>query len=122
MEKQISQLMGFKIGKFPCKYLGIDLENRNKHIKVWNQILSKLNTKIGGWKDKWLTKAGKVIKIRAVLSALPLYPLSCLPLPKSINNKLEAKLRNFLWRDCEEDKKIALIKWIKSVNQKNWEV
>lgn len=121
MEKKNSQLMGFKIGKIPCKYLGIEQENRNKHIKVWNQILSKLDSKIGGWKDKWLTRAGKIMKIRAVLSALPLYPISCLPLPKSINNKLEGKLRNFLWKNREEEKKISLIKWDKISNPKELE-
>ena len=105
--------MGYKKGNFPCKYLGIDLENGNKHNKVWSQILKRLDTKIKGWKDKWLTKVGKVTKIRTILLALPIYPLSCLSLPKIINKKLEAKFRNFLWKDCEKDKKLALIKWDK---------
>ena len=105
--------MGFKKGEFPCKYLGIELENGNKRHKVQKQVLSKLDSKIGGWKDKWLTKASKVTKIKVVLSALPIYPLSCLPLPKSINNKLESKLRNFLMKKCDEEKKVALIKWDK---------
>ena len=113
MEKLICYILGFKKGEFPCKYLGIDLENGNKSHKVWHKVLYKLDSKIGIWKDKWLTKAGKITKIKVVLAALPIYPLSCLPLPKSINHKLETKLRNFLWKDREEDKKMALIKWEK---------
>ena len=113
--------MGFKKGNFPCKYLGIELENGNKHNKVWIQILKKLDSKIGGWKDKWLTKVGKTTKIRVVLSALPIYPLSFLPLPKFINKKLEAKFISFLWKDWEEDKKIALIKWDKIIKPKELE-
>ena len=35
MEKQICNILGFKKGDFPCKYLGIDLVNGNKHHKVW---------------------------------------------------------------------------------------
>jgi hypothetical protein len=111
VENQICNITGFKKGNFPCKYLGIDLEKGTKHNKIWGQILKKLDTKMGGWKDKWLTKTGKVTKIIAVLSTLPSYPLSCLPLPKLINKKLETKFKNFLWKDYENDKKLALIKW-----------
>ena len=74
-------------------------------------ILEKLGARIGGWKDKWLTKARKVTKIGEILSALPTYPLSCLPLSKHINKKFEAKLRNFLQNDFDDSKKLALIKW-----------
>ena len=72
-----------------------------------------MDKKIGGWKDKWLTKLGKIIKIKAVLVAFPTYPLSCLPLSKSLNKKIKAKLRNFFSNDNEEYKNLVLIKWEK---------
>lgn len=34
-EDQICNIMGFKKGSFPCKYLGIELEKGNKSNKVW---------------------------------------------------------------------------------------
>lgn len=110
VENQICKIMGYKKGLFPCKYLRIALEKSLKSSKVWSNTLEKLDTRLGCWKDKWLTKAGKSIKIISVLSAIPTFPLSCLPLPKRLF-KFEAKLKNFLWNDCEEDKKLALIKW-----------
>ena len=113
LENQICSIMGYKKGSFPCKYLGIDLEKCSKSSKVWHNTLNKLEAKIGNWKDKWLTKAGKSVKIRSVLSAVPTYPLSCLPLSKNLLHKFEAKLRDFLWNDCEESKKLALVKWDK---------
>lgn len=73
--------------------------------------MEKLKARISSWKDKWLMEASKSTKIRSVLTTIPTYPLSCLPLPKHLNHKLEANLRNFLWNDCEESKKLALIKW-----------
>ena len=111
VENQICHIMGFKKGLFPCNYLGIDLEKCGKSNKVWNNTLEKLDTRIGCWKDKWLTKAGKSIKIRYILSAIRTYPLSCLPPSKHLLLKFETKLRNFLWNNCEEEKKLALIKW-----------
>lgn len=94
--------MGYKKGHFPCKYSVIDLVKGAK---------SNMDTGIGSWKDKWLSKPGKITKISSVLSAIPIYPLSCLPISKSYCLKFEAKLRNFLWKDCDEEKKLALIKW-----------
>ena len=70
-----------------------------------------METGTGGWKDKWLSKADKNTKISSVLSAIPIFPLSCLPLSKNILSKFISKLRNFLCKDCENEKKLALIKW-----------
>ena len=87
--------MGYKKGVFPCKYLGIELEKGSKSSKIWYNVLDKLNLKINDWKGKWLSKAGKKTKISSILTAIPTYPLSCLPLPKFLNHKLESKLRVF---------------------------
>lgn len=118
-EIQICNMLGYKRGAFPCKYLGIELEKGSKTNKGWHNILDRMDKKIGRWKDKWLKKMGKVIKIKAVLSTLPTYLLSCLPLSKNMNKKMEAKLRNFFWNDNEDHKKLALIKWENYVNQRN---
>ena len=74
--------MGYKKGVFPSKYLGIDLENVRNSCKVWQNVLDKVDSRLGGWKDRWLSKVGKSIKIKSILSAIPSYPLSYLPLPK----------------------------------------
>ena len=113
IKNQNFQIMGYKKGSFPCKYLGIDLDKSSKSSKVWHNTMDKMEVKIGNWKDRWLTKAGKSIKIRSVLLEILTYPLSCLPLPKYLLHKFEAKLRDFLWNDYEETKKLALVKWDK---------
>ena len=118
MEKKIYHIMGYKKGSFSCKYLGIELAKGVKSNKVWYNIMEKLEARIGCWKDKWLTKVRKSTKIRLVLSTIPPYPLSCLPLPKLLHHKLKSKLRNFLWNDCEEFKKLAIIKWDNSCRPK----
>lgn len=39
LEKQIYVIMGYKVGSFTCKYLGIELEKGVKSNKVWNKIV-----------------------------------------------------------------------------------
>lgn len=68
--------MGFKKGSFPCKYLGIQIEKRSRGSKSWNPILEIIDKKIENWKGKWLTKVGRVTKIKCVLSSVPTYQMS----------------------------------------------
>ena len=102
MKNQIYQIIGYKKGVFLCKYLGIELEKSIKSSKVWNNTFEKMETKIESWKDKWLSKVGKSIKIRSVLTAILTYPLLCLPLPKNLFHRFKVKFKNFLCNDCEE--------------------
>ena len=37
--------------------------------------------------------------------------MACLPLSNWMSKRFESKLRNFLWKDKEDDKKLSLIKW-----------
>ena len=103
--------MGYRKGSFPCKYLSIDLERSSKSGKEWHNTLDKMEARIGNWKDRWVIKGGKSIKIRSILLEIQNYPLSCLPLPKHLLHKFEAKPRELLWNDCAESKKWVLIKW-----------
>ena len=80
MENRICRIMSYKKGLFPCNYLGISLEKNLKHRKVWQEMIGKVDKWIGSWKNKWLSKAGKITKIRSVLSAIPIFPMARLPL------------------------------------------
>ena len=46
MENRICGIMGYKKGKFPCKYLGISLEKNSRYSKVWLDTINKV--------DKWI--------------------------------------------------------------------
>ena len=89
LEQQICKLMGYNKGAFPYKYLGIALKKGSKSSKVWYNKKEKLDNKFSCWKDKWLTKASKCTKIHSVLSAIPTFPLSCLPLSNQFLHKLK---------------------------------
>ena len=49
-------------------------------------------------------KVGRDTKIESILSTIPTYQLSYLPLPKNVNKELEGKLRNFFWIRIEDKK------------------
>ena len=55
---------------------------------------------------------GRLILIKVVLFALPLYQFSLLQAPISIQNKIETILRDLLWKGGKQEKrKFNLVKW-----------
>eukprot|EP00253_Pinus_taeda_P008792 PITA_08792 len=68
--------------------------------------------KIAVWGGHWLTKGGKVILIKAVLSALPIYQAAFLFAPRNITEQISKLLRDFLWQGGKGNaNKIHLVKW-----------
>ena len=52
IERNIFNIMDFRKGEFPCKYLGKQLEKGAKDSKTWNPILDKIDKYIGNWNRK----------------------------------------------------------------------
>nr|KAJ0225294.1 hypothetical protein LSAT_V11C100000100 [Lactuca sativa] len=61
-------------------------------------------TRIGDWRNKYLSYGGRLQLISSVLYSLPVYWASCLLIPAAIIKEIEKLMKNFLW-DCDESKK-----------------
>lgn len=79
--------------------------------KLWKPVVSKVQNKKGNWKGKWLKKAGWATMIKSVLSAIPTYQMSILPLPVNIKANIDKLLRDFYWQGTTEENKTTLIRW-----------
>ena len=55
------------------KYLGFPLTLGSSPPSLWLEVLAKIKARIASWGGQWLTKAGKLILIKAVLSSLPIF-------------------------------------------------
>eukprot|EP00253_Pinus_taeda_P021665 PITA_21665 len=79
---------------------------------LWNEIISKIKAKIAYWGGQWLTKAVKLILIKAVLSALPIFQCSLLLAPKLITEQISKILRDFLGNGGKgNQRKLHLVRW-----------
>ena len=79
------------------KYLGHPLTLGPSPPSLWLEVISKLKAKIVSWGGQWLTKAGKLFFIKAVLLDLPICQSSLLLAPKSITAHISKLLRDFIW-------------------------
>jgi len=59
-----------------------------------------------GWKDKFLSQAGKEILIKAVIQAIPTYNMSVFQLPKTLCNSLNSLVSRFLWGKNYDTKRV----------------
>eukprot|EP00253_Pinus_taeda_P019656 PITA_19656 len=82
----ITTLLGFKgqatWDKF--KYLGLPIISGANKRSLWSEIISKIKTKIATWGGYWLTKGGKVILIKSIMSTLPIFQVAFLLAPRNV--------------------------------------
>ena len=94
------------------KYLGLPLTLGASPPLLWLEVLSKLKAKIVSLGGHLLTKAGKPVLIKAVLSSLPIFQSSLLLAPKSITAQISKILMDCLWNGGKGNQnKIHLVNW-----------
>jgi ribonuclease HI len=93
------------------KYLGLPaLVGRSKN-KTFAGIEGRVRKKMDGWKEKFLSQAGKEILIKAVVQAIPTYSMSVFQLPKKLCNSLNSLVSRFWWGQNYESKRVQWMSW-----------
>ena len=111
---RISDLFGFSgfVKWEKIKYLGLPLTLGSSPPSLWIEVLAKFKAKITSWGGQWLSKAGKLILIKSVLSALPVFQSTLLLAPKFIFVEISKLMRDFLWNGGKGGQnKMHLVRW-----------
>ena len=107
LQEEIKTRFGAQIIRQHKKYLGLlSLVGRNKR-NTFNAVKEKLATKLAGWKEKLLSKAGKEILIKTIAQAIPTYTMSCFKIPNSLCDDLTCMIRNFWWGQKQDERKMC---------------
>lgn len=75
------------------------------------EICDKVIAKTKGWREKFLSQAGKEILIKSVLQAIPAYSMSILKFPISLCKMISSHLARFWWSSANKDNGIHWINW-----------
>lgn len=78
------------------KYLGLAVVFRKSKKQVFAMVIDRVWTKIKGWNEIFLSRAGKEVLIKAVAQAIPTYIMSCYKLPEITCHEIESLLTN-IW-------------------------
>ena len=71
-----------------------------------------------GWKEKFISKAGREVLIKTMAQAIPTYAMSIFKLPKSTCDNINSLLAKYWWGQTKEERKIHWINWKKLCTQK----
>ncbi|GKE40752.1 hypothetical protein Tco_1464157 [Tanacetum coccineum] len=97
IKNEILGIVPFNVGKLPVRYLGVPLVTRRLSVKDCKSLVEKVKGKVGDWKNKFLSYAGRMQLIASVLSAMQTYWAFVFFIPKTNIKEIDSILKSFLW-------------------------
>ncbi|GJX82525.1 RNA-directed DNA polymerase, eukaryota, reverse transcriptase zinc-binding domain protein [Tanacetum coccineum] len=76
-QRSILNVMPFKVGKFPVKYLGFPLITKRLGREEYKQLIDKVRNNVDDWKNKSLTYVGRMRLIAFVLNSMQVLCFFC---------------------------------------------
>lgn len=73
---EIASVLGCDIAHLLIMYLGLPLGAKASSKELWNLVVEKVGRRLVSWKGHYLSKGGKLILLKSVLSSIPTYYLS----------------------------------------------
>ena len=100
------------------KYLGLPIYVGRSRARTFAYIKERIWSKIQGWKEKMLSKAGKEILIKACAQAIPTFAMSCFDLTKGLREEINSMISRYFWAHQDKDNKIHWLSWDKLTRSK----
>ncbi|GKD74639.1 hypothetical protein Tco_1332921 [Tanacetum coccineum] len=110
-KEQIMNIMQFKEGTLPSKYLGVPLVTKRLGVKECKVMIDKIKSRTEDWKNKYLSYAGRHLLIATVLESMSVYWASVFRLPKTVVKEINSILKRFLWSNGDSANGKAKIAW-----------
>lgn len=92
--EELASIMGCVVESFPTTYLGLPLGAKPTTKRI--PVIERMEKRLSCWKGRFLSKGGKLVLLRSVLSSITTYYLSLFVVPVSVSNRIEWIQRDFL--------------------------
>lgn len=89
-------------------YLGASIGTNRQSFDF---LIDKFANRLQMWKSRVLSHAGRLVLIRYVLQALPIYYMAISRIPKSVVNEITSIIRRFFWGKTGQQRFLAYVAW-----------
>ena len=110
-KEMICNQMNVKTMMSHTRYLGLPVVFGRSKKEIFSFVIDRVWKKLKGWKEIFLSRAGKEVLIKAVAQAISSYIMSCYKLPEGCCNEIEGLLARFWWGAKEGERKIHWMSW-----------
>jgi hypothetical protein len=100
------------------RYLGLPVHVGKSKSQVFAYLKDRVWKRIQGWKEKFLSWAGKEIMIKAVAQAIPTFAMGCFNLTKDLCDQISSMICRYWWNQQEGKHKIHWLSWEKMMKPK----
>jgi hypothetical protein len=80
-------------------------------VSTFKRILNRVQRRLDGWNEKFLSQAGREILLKAVVQAIPTYNMSVFQLPKNLCRSLSSIMTRFWWGNQSNKSKASWMSW-----------
>lgn len=64
---------------------------------TFSPMLDRLERRLAGWKNRYLSFAGRCILAQSTVSSIPYFTMQTTLLPLSLCDEIDKKVRRFIW-------------------------
>lgn len=100
------------------KYLGLPMILGSSKRDFFGGIKERIGKRIAGWKERFLSKAGRETLIKSIAQAIPTFAMSCFSFPKTLLKDIRSMVANFFWGQMKKERKIHWVSWNKLCSSK----
>ena len=100
------------------RYLGVPTIHGRVTKNLFQNVVTRVDNRLAGWKTKCLSLAGRITLIKSTITAIPAYVMQSARLPRSVCDELDKKIRRFLWGGTALERKPHLVAWGKVIQEK----
>ena len=84
VQRNIARILGFSRGVMPLKYMGVPLGMGKLKKESWQEILDIMKQRLSSWVLRPLNLHSRLVLLKSVLQAMPIYLFSVFSAPKSV--------------------------------------
>jgi hypothetical protein len=118
LKNLIMQILGLQAETCGGKYLGLPTYVGRERAKAFVYLRERIWKRIKGWKENFLSKAGKEILVKAVAQAIPTYAMACFDLTKSLCDSISQMICRYWWSQQDNENKMHWVSWEKMMMPK----